>query len=87
MIVTTDHGRNADFQHHGPDSNAAARTFVIAFGGRVPVQGVACPSHDTTLADIAPTIRALVGLPADPSPEAGHVIPEIFPPRALASRD
>ena len=86
VIVTTDHGRNADFQHHGANSNAAARTFVIAFGGRVPVQGVACPAHDTTLADIAPTIRALVGLPADPSREAGHVIPEIAPPMAVASR-
>ncbi len=79
VIVTTDHGRNADFRHHAAKSSAAARTFVIAFGGRVPVQGVACPAHETTLADIAPTIRALVGLPADPSREAGHVIPEIAP--------
>ncbi|HSO32955.1 MAG TPA: alkaline phosphatase family protein [Labilithrix sp.] len=80
VIVTTDHGRNADFRHHGPDSDAAGRTFVMAFGARVPVQGVACPARDVTLADIAPTIRGLVGLPADPSGEAGRLITEIAPP-------
>lgn len=86
VIVTTDHGRNADFRHHEAKSSAAARTFVIAFGGRVPVQGVTCPAHETTLADIAPTIRALVGLPADTSREAGNVIPEIVPSSSIASR-
>ena len=77
VIVTTDHGRNRDFQHHGALSLTSARTFVIAFGGRVGSRGVVCPTRDVTLADIAPTIRVLVGLRADTSPDAGRPIEEI----------
>jgi hypothetical protein len=77
VIVTTDHGRNRDFQHHGANSLTSARTFVLAFGGRVAKRGVACPTRDVTLADIAPTIRVLTGLPRDPSHESGRAIEEI----------
>jgi hypothetical protein len=77
VIVTTDHGRNRDFQHHGAYSLSSARTFVLAFGAHVATRGVACPAHDVTLADIAPTIRVLTGLPSDPSRESGHPIEEI----------
>lgn len=77
VIVTTDHGRNKDFQHHGAFSLTSARTFVIAFGARLPPRGVVCPSRDVTLADIAPTIRVLVGLPADTSPDSGRPIEQI----------
>ena len=77
VIVTTDHGRNRDFQHHGAYSLTSARTFVLAFGGNVAARGVACPARDITLADIAPTIRVLTGLPADPSRESGRPIEEI----------
>jgi hypothetical protein len=77
VIVTTDHGRNRDFQHHGAMSLTSARTFVIAFGARVATRGVVCPSRDVTLADIAPTIRVLVGLRPDTSPDAGRPIEEI----------
>jgi hypothetical protein len=86
VIVTTDHGRNRDFQHHGAFSLTSARTFVIAFGPRVATRGVACPVRDVTLADVAPTIRALIGLPPDASPEAGRPIAEIVgsPPLVAA---
>ncbi len=84
VIVTTDHGRNSDFRHHGPSSASSSRSFVLAFGARVEPQGIACASHDVTLADIAPTMRALVGLPADPARDSGRVIPEIVPPIAVA---
>lgn len=77
VIVTTDHGRNRDFQHHGALSATSGRTFVLAFGGRVPARGVACPAHDVTLADVAPTMRVILGLPADTSPDAGRPIEEI----------
>jgi hypothetical protein len=78
VIVTTDHGRNRDFQHHGASSLTSARTFVLAFGGHVAKRGVACPTRDVTLADIAPTIRVLTGLPSDPSHESGRPIEEII---------
>lgn len=77
VIITTDHGRNRDFQHHGAFSATSARTFVIAFGARVASRGIACPERDVTLADVAPTIRALVGLRADTTAEAGRPIAEI----------
>lgn len=86
IIVTTDHGRNSDFRHHGAWSSSAARTFVLAFGTRVPVQGVVCSTRDVTLADIAPTIRSLVGLPQDTAREAGHPIREIAGSAAIARR-
>ena len=77
VIVTTDHKRNRDFQHHSAYSLTSTRTFVLAFGAHVAARGVACPLHDVTLADIAPTIRVLTGLPPDPSREAGQPIEEI----------
>jgi hypothetical protein len=74
VIVTPDHGRNSDFTDHGVFRPESGRTFVLAFGGGVPVQGIGCPAGDVTLADIAPTIRALLGLPTDMSDGAGHAI-------------
>lgn len=74
VIITPDHGRNADFQHHGLLRPESGRTFVIAFGKRVPVAGVACPARDVTLIDIAPTIRVLMGLPPDRGDDSGRPI-------------
>lgn len=76
VIVTTDHGRNTDFRHHGAWSASSGRSFVLAFGGRVAPQGVVCPSRNVTLTDIAPTMRALMGLRPDPSSD-GRTIAEI----------
>ena len=81
VIVTPDHGRNSDFRDHGVFRPESGRTFVLAFGGRVAVQGIACPSHDYTLADIAPTIRVLMGLPKDRADGAGRAIDLITEPR------
>ncbi len=74
VIVTPDHGRNSDFRDHGVFRPESGRTFILAFGGRVAVQGIACPSRDYTLADIAPTIRVLMGLPQDRADGAGRAI-------------
>ena len=81
VIVTPDHGRNSDFKDHGVFRPESGRTFVLAFGGRVPVRGIACPTHDYTLADIAPTIRVLMGLPKDRADGAGRAIDLITEPR------
>lgn len=81
VIVTPDHGRNSDFRDHGAFRPESGRTFVLAFGGRVAVQGIACPAHDYTLADIAPTIRVLMGLPKDRADGAGRAIDLITEPR------
>jgi len=65
VIITPDHGRNADFNDHGAFHPESARTFLIAFGSQLVPRGVGCPSRDITLADIAPTVRVLMGLPRD----------------------
>jgi hypothetical protein len=74
IIVTPDHGRNSDFRDHGTLRVESGRTFLLAFGARVATRGVACPTHDITLADIAPTIRVLLGLPRDAGRGAGTPI-------------
>jgi hypothetical protein len=71
VIITPDHGRNSDFDNHGTLRPESSRTFVIAFGPRIVPRGVGCPARDITLADIAPTIRVLTGLPRDTSSGAG----------------
>jgi len=77
IIVTTDHGRNSDFQGHGALRMESGRTFMLLFGERVATHGVGCPRRDITLADIAPTIRTLMGLPRDHREGAGNPIDEI----------
>lgn len=74
VIVTPDHGRNSDFRDHGLFRPESARTFLFAFGGGVPVRGAACPTRDITLADIAPTVRVLMGLPRDTASGHGRAI-------------
>ena len=74
VIVTPDHGRNADFRDHGNVHPESARTFILAFGGGMVARGQGCPVRDVTLADIAPTVRVLMGLPRDEAKEAGRPI-------------
>jgi hypothetical protein len=74
VIVTPDHGRNSDFRDHGLFRPESARTFVLAFGGGIVARGVACPSRDITLADLAPTVRVLTGLARDTADGHGRAI-------------
>jgi hypothetical protein len=90
-IVTADHGRSANFRDHG-DSAESSSVWLIAAGGDIPPTGhlraagdgaTAAPRY---LADIAPSLRALLHLAADPSPRAGALIPELLP-RQLAAAE
>jgi hypothetical protein len=74
VIVTPDHGRNADFRDHGVFHPESGRTFLMAFGGGIEARGVGCPTGDVTLADIAPTVRLLMGLPRDRAEGHGRPI-------------
>lgn len=79
VIVTPDHGRASNFIDHSMFRTESGRTFLLAFGRHVPVRGVACPRRDITLADIAPTIRVLLGLPSDTHKDAGRPIELLLP--------
>lgn len=74
VIVTPDHGRNVDFNNHNALHAESSRTFLIAFGAHMVPRGIGCPARDITLADIAPTIRVLMGLPRDATGGGGRPI-------------
>jgi phosphopentomutase/2,3-bisphosphoglycerate-independent phosphoglycerate mutase family metalloenzyme len=78
VLVTTDHGRSRDFRDHGGEWPESANVWLVAFGGEVGVRGIAPASAPRRLADVAPTVRVLLGLPQDPAADAGNAIEEIF---------
>jgi len=71
VIVTTDHGRAANFSGHGSSTPESGRVWMFVAGGAVAARG-AIDTHDARLADIAPTVRAWMGLGKDRSPTAGQ---------------
>jgi hypothetical protein len=62
VLVTTDHGRARGFVHHGPGFPESGRVWMVAAGASVTPQRVAAAQR-LRLADVAPLIRRLVGLP------------------------
>ncbi|HEY2744905.1 MAG TPA: alkaline phosphatase family protein [Polyangia bacterium] len=79
VIVTTDHGRAAGFSGHGADAPESRRVWMFAAGGAVPALGFVDGSRVARLADIAPTIRAWMGLAADTTAGAGVPLAELAP--------
>jgi hypothetical protein len=79
VFVTCDHGRSDDFRDHGGPWPESSRVWLVAAGGAIPARGAVESKQRHRLADIAPTIRALLGLPADTEPTAGVVIDELLP--------
>jgi len=78
LIITADHGRSSDFTGHGRSAPESGRVWLVAAGGAVVKRSAtSCGAH--RLADIAPSIRALMRLPADHSPGAGQPILELLP--------
>jgi len=77
LIVTTDHGRSRDFVGHGK-SVESGRVWMAAVGGRVPALGAVESGGERRLADIAPTVMTLVGLP--PKIGSGAVLAEVIHP-------
>lgn len=61
VFVTTDHGRGPSWSDHGAHPSAS-RVFLLAAGGSVPKRGLVINDQPYRLADIAPTIRALLAL-------------------------
>ena len=77
FVVTSDHGRSPNFSDHGSDPTASP-VWLVAAGGPIPARGLTPAARPRRLADIAPTVRALLGIPADDSPRAGAPIPELL---------
>jgi hypothetical protein len=77
IIVTADHGREAGFRHHGASAEAA-RVWLVAAGPRFQARGAITTKDPRHLADIAPTLRTVLGMPPDTSEAAGSPIDELF---------
>jgi hypothetical protein len=76
VIVTTDHGRDANFADHGgPDS---AAVWVMARGSAVAAQGTRALTRRRYLRDIAPTIASLYGLSPRRCDACGDVLNELL---------
>jgi hypothetical protein len=84
VVVTSDHGRAANFRDHGraPESQPV---WLVAAGGPVVPRGLVAAAGQRRLCDIAPTLRLWLGLAADESPRAGVPIPELVTRAAVAA--
>ncbi len=83
LIVTTDHGRAHDFADHGREHPESARIWLVAAGAGIEARGRVDSPAARHLADIVPTIRSLMQLPAAGATSsrdraAGHVLTELL---------
>jgi phosphopentomutase len=74
VLVTADHGRAHDFRDHGVSHPESGRVWLVASGADVHGRGLVAASRHHTLSDIAPTVRALLGIAG---PDRGDPITEV----------
>jgi hypothetical protein len=72
LIVTADHGRAFGFRHHG-GAPEARRIWMLWSGHGVLRRGYPA-NEDSRLADVAPTLRNLIGLSDDWDSRAGRAL-------------
>ena len=65
LFISTDHGRSSAFESHGGHAPESGRVWLIAAGTRIAPRGEVALGRTPRLADIAPTVRALTGLPSE----------------------
>ena len=80
LLVTTDHGRADGFTDHGVSNPESAFVWLVAVGDAIRARGFARAPEPRYLADIAPTLRAVLGLPHDAAVNAGQVMHELLLP-------
>lgn len=78
LFVTADHGRADSFVEHGAKFPESARVWLVAAGSAVRVAGFVAAPIPRRLADLAPTVRQIAGLPQDRDPEAGMPLGELL---------
>lgn len=83
VFVTSDHGRASSFRDHGGWAPESARVWAFAAGPAVTARG-RIKSDEHRLADLAPTLRLVMGLDADTAQEAGRPIAALLEPKPEA---
>jgi hypothetical protein len=79
VLLTADHGRARDYREHGGQYPESARVWLAAFGGPVRARGFAEAPEPRRLADVAPTIRAVLDLDTKgDGPSGGIPLSELF---------
>ena len=78
LFVTSDHGRAQNFVTHGAHAPESARTWLVAAGAGVRARGAVVSPRRRRLADIAPTIRYLVGAAPPIGSPSGEVLTELL---------
>jgi hypothetical protein len=78
VFVTADHGRARDWRFHGRRFPESSRVWLVAAGAGIAARGLVPSSEPHHLADLAPTLRVLLALPADTAPAAGTTLDELF---------
>jgi hypothetical protein len=76
ILVTTDHGRDADFADHGGPASAAV--WLMAGGGPIARRGSTPLPRTRGLRDIAPTIAAILHEPGPRGAACGEVLGELL---------
>lgn len=80
ILVTADHGRADSFRDHGAEHPESSRVWLVARGGKVRARGLVAAREERALRDVAPTVRAILGLPRRESMDGGRVMGELFAP-------
>ena len=78
LFVTADHGRAESFREHGKPYPESARVWLVASGTAILARGFVASPEQRRLADIAPTLRTVFGLPGDGSRGAGTPLTELL---------
>lgn len=75
VLVTTDHGRAKTIRGHGAIWPESQRVFFAAFGARIAHRGITCATSPLHLADVAGSVRSLLGVEGERGPLASEVAP------------
>ena len=78
LFVTADHGRADSFKDHGWEYPESSRVWLVAAGSAIRPAGMVSAPTERRLADLAPTVRAIAGLPPDTDSNAGNTLAELL---------
>ncbi len=78
LFITADHGRADSFNEHGSKFPESARVWLVATGSAVREGGFLAAPSARRLADLAPTVREIAGLPRDLNAAAGTPLLELL---------
>lgn len=78
VFVTADHGRARDFRSHGGFAPESSRVWLVAAGPRIRPRGVSRSPRERHLADVAPTVEAVLGVERARRDGDGDVLSELL---------